>query len=141
MAVSNLPIFPQALVDFSVSIVPATTTNTVSLVVGGTNGTKIESIIATSNNITDLALNLWVNTGGSDTLLASILVAANSGNNSSPAIPTVNVLGNGQTPGLATDPNGNKYMLIATGTTLKVSANTAVGAGKTLNIFASGGNY
>src|SRR6266403_2345007 len=130
MPTSNLPIFPQTISDWSTILVPANTTNTVVFVTGGANGTKVETVVATSNNVTDLALNLWVNNGGADTLLASILVAANSGNNSNPAIPSVNVLGSNQLPGLATDPNGNKYIYVASGTTLKVSSNVAVGAGK-----------
>jgi len=140
MTVSNLPIFPQVIADWSTQLVNANGTATVACVVGGTNGTKVESMVATSNNITDLALSLWVNNGNTDTLLASVLVAANSGNNANPAIPSVDVLRSSQLPGLAYDANGNKYLYIASGTTLKVSANT-VAAGKVLNIWATGANY
>ena len=138
MSVSNLPIFPQTLTNWSVPLVNANGTSTIALVVGATNGSKVESIIATSNNASDLSLNLWVNLGLSDVLLASVLVPANSGGNT--LVATVDVLGNSQVPGVAQDPNGNQYLYIASGTTLKVSANT-VGAGKVLGVFASGGNY
>jgi hypothetical protein len=141
MTVSNLPIFPQVIESWMLSLLPANTTSTVVLITAGANGTKVESITATSNNITDLALDLWVNNGNADTLLASVYVPANSGNNSNPALPTVDVLRSGQLPGLAYDANGNRYIYLASGITLKCSANIAVGTGKVLNIWATGGNY
>ena len=98
-------------------------------------------MIATSNNTTDLALDLWITQTGdtADTLLASVYVPANSGNNSNPAIGTVNVLAN--INGLPSDSNGNKYIVLGNTTVLSVSANTTVAAGKVLGVFASGGSF
>lgn len=137
MPVSNLPIFPQTIVDFSTILVNANGVATVAFVAGGTNGTKIESMVATSNNTTDLGLDVWVNNGGADTLLAAVYVPANSG--ALTPNSAVNVLSN--VPGLASDANGNKYIYVASGTTLKVSSNVAVAAGKAMGVWASGGNY
>jgi hypothetical protein len=141
MAGTNLPIFPQTIANWSTVLVNANGTSTVNFVSGATNGTKVESMMATSNNTSDLALDLWVNNGGSDTLLASILVVANSGNNSNLAIPAVDVLRSSQLPALPYDSNGNKYLYIAYGTNLKVSANVAVASGKVLGVWAAGANF
>jgi len=140
-AQSNLPIFPQYIKTYSTSLVNANGVNTVALVAANNNGTQLNSLTATSNNTTDLAVNLWINNGGADTLIASIEVPANSGNNSNPAIATVDLLRGGQLPGLANDANGNKIISLQLGSTLKVSANSAVAVGKVLNIFGYGGDF
>jgi hypothetical protein len=141
----NTPIFPQLIMNWSTILVAANTSNLVNYIQAGNNGTKIESMIATSNNTVDLTLTLWINNGGADTALASILIAANSGR--SAGVPSVDCLRSPQLPGLVSDPNGNKILYLANNAVgpiysiIKVSVNTNIQAAAALGIFAYGGNY
>lgn len=139
MAGTATPIFPQVIKNYTQTIAPADTTTVKALAVGGTNGTKVESILVTSTDTAARDLALFATISAVNYLLATIAIPLNAGNTN--AVPTVDVLRHTQWPGLAYDPNGDKYLYLASGTTLSVATLTTVTAAKQITIFAQGGDF
>jgi len=122
MAFSFQPFFPQSILSFG--LVNAAVTTTTNLVQGGTNGTKIETLVATSNDTIDHLVTFSLNVGGQITQLCQVNVPANSGN--LVALSMINLFGNTQFSWLPQDANGNKYLYLANNAcSLVISANSA----------------
>lgn len=148
MAVTATPIFPQAVVTSQAVLVNSTgaftfavgntTTNLVSVVAGGTNGTIIEGISITTTDTSANTVWFVLNDGSKNTILTVALVALTSGTTGSLAcfdlFRSINV------PGLPYDVNGNRVLYIPNGTTLYAGTTAAVTAAKQVSIVASGGN-
>lgn len=139
MPVSNKPIFPQLIVTPMQQILPADTTSLKTLCTAGANGTKIERITVTSTDTSAKDLQLVVTSGGTDYIIGTASIPANSGNTN--ALPTVSLLEHAQFVGLAGDANGNKYLYLAAGAVLKAKALSAVTTARAINIFVQGGDY
>jgi hypothetical protein len=141
MAVTATPIYPQTIKNWNVQIALADASNLKTLVTGGTNGSKIESLFATSTetaNTRDLQFVLTVS--GTDYILDTINVPVNAGftNNVAP----LNIL-NSTTRFLwaSYDAAGNRYLYIASGAVLKVKSLTTLASGKTIQVNASGADF
>lgn len=128
MALSFQPFFPQSLQNFALA--NAAVTSTQNVIVGGVNGTKVETLLATSNDTVDHLLSFSINIGGTNYLLGTALVAANTGNLVGNQNGT-NLFSGNVFLNLPQDPNGNKYLYIANGscglTVKSNSANAATG--------------
>lgn len=139
MAVTATPIFPQAVKNYAAQILPADTSTVKSLVAGGTNGTKIESLSIASTDTAARDVQLVMTISSVVYVLATINIPLNSGNTN--AIPSVDVLRNAQWPGLSYDAFGNKILYVANGTTLGIKALTTVTTAKEIDVIATGGDY
>lgn len=117
MAVTATPIFPQSIVNSTV-VIPGTTT-TQTLITAGTNGTKVENISVSSTCASNVTINLYLTISATQYLLTQYNIPANSGN--STTIPAVSLLNNTQIS-LNYDNNGNKYYLLASGSSLQATA-------------------
>ena len=135
--VSNVPIYPATIKDYQLALTSTNTTVAAALATGGTNGTRIDTLMASSTSNSAHDLQIIKNIGGTDTLLATISVPANAGTNSS--TPNINLLN--QIPGLETDANANPVMFLASGTILKMKLVVSLSASQTLAVAASGGDY
>ena len=149
MTVTATPIFPQAIVNSQAVLVNGTgaftfavgntTTNLVSVVVGGTNGTIIEAINVTT---TDTSANIvWfiLNDGTKNSILTVASVAALSGVGSG-TTPVFDLFRSTSVPGLSFDVNGNRVLYIPNGTTLYAGTTAIVTSAKQVSIQALGGN-
>jgi hypothetical protein len=135
MSGTATPIFPQTIVNSGVTI-NGVTTSTV-LVTGSANGTKIESLGVSNTSASAVTINLSVTVGAVSTLLSQFSIPASSGN--AATTPPVNLLNNTQLPATVYDNNGNKYIYIASGSTLIATATgTFTGV---LAFFAQGGSF
>lgn len=128
MALSFQPFFPQSLQNYALANAACTASQNV--IVGGVNGTKVETLLASSNDTVDHLLTFSMNISGVNYMLGSALVAANTGNlvaNQN----GVNLLSGNVFLNLPQDPNGNKYLYIANGacglTVKSNSINSATG--------------
>ena len=139
MAVTATPIFPQTVKSNVAQILPADTTTKKTLVTGGTNGSKVESITVASTDTTTRDLQFWMTISAVDYLLATVNIPVNSGNTN--AIPAVDILRSAQWPGLSYDAMGNKILYVANGAVLKVACTTTVTAAKEIDVLASGGDF
>jgi hypothetical protein len=139
VAVSNQPIFPQSIRNAVQTIAPADTTTVKTLAAGGTNGSKVETILVTSTDTAAQTLQLWATISSTNYLLGSVPIPLGSGNTGT--VITVDVLRSAQLPGLPYDSNGNKYLYLASGTTLSVSTLATVTTAKLLAITAFLGDF
>ena len=133
------PIFPQLITSPSVQILPATTSSLVTLYTGGTNGSKIENIIATNTDSgAAYLLTLTIVTSATNYIIGTINVPLSAGNTA--AAPPVSLLNSVNLP-TAKDANGNPYIYLASGSVLKVNSSTTVTTAKVVSITAMGGDY
>jgi hypothetical protein len=127
-------------------ILNATGTATVTIfTVGGDDGI-VSAIGAASTDTVDRAIQVFFNKGGAgtDRLIATINIPANSGN--AAAIPAVDILhavnsGTPLLPFLAYDAFGNKVWKCIAGSLIKVAAVVTITSGKTISFFGDGGNF
>ena len=150
MSYSNVPIFTQAIKTASASLSAASawtpavnsTTNLVALVTGGTNGSRVTSIILAT---TDTAANnvfLVLDPGGAGTALAilgQVNVPLQSGTTAS--VLAVDALSSTVTGGLPVDNNGKRFIHLAATYKLYISVVGAMTAGKVLFAAAQYENY
>ncbi len=134
MAGTATPIFPQTIKNWAAT---SNGTTKVTLVTGDTNGDKIESIIATNTAGTAYDLILIATISAVDYQLTTISIPVNAGNTN--AVVAIDILRHSNIPGLAFDSNGNKYLYVASGTTLSFKLATA--AITTVQLFAQGGQF
>jgi acyl-CoA reductase-like NAD-dependent aldehyde dehydrogenase len=129
MAANTNPIHPGVPVNPPATIVNADSTNKKTIMTAGENGTRLDSLHICSDDTSSANLNFYLTVGGMDHFIGQVAVPAGSGAGSTP-----------WQEGLATL-NGNAAMVLAAGTTLKVSAAVAVTAAKTVTVIAFGGDF
>ena len=139
MAGTSTPIYPQTLKNYVVQIANADASTLKTLVTGATNGTKIECINVTTTDTTARDVQLYITISAVDYLLGTVNIPANSGNTN--ALVSVNLLTALNFPSCAVDANGNRYVYVANGATLRVSSLTTVTSAKVINFVASGGDF
>ena len=141
------PIFPQTIKNIAARIANSDSTNKVTIVTGGTNGTKIESLQITSDDSASKTLTLWLTKGGVDYLLAIYSIGSNQGNSANTS--AYGILGNiGNTPVpqstgliLPLDAMGNKYFMLESGVSLKASVSIAMTSGKFMQFTGIAGDF
>ncbi len=139
MSTLPTPIFPQAL-NLGIGVITAANTQTYETAfTAGANGSKIESLVITSTDTSarDITINVTRSATNYQLTVLSIPATAGIADN----VPSVNVLGNSQIPGLAKDANGNPYLYLKSGDTLTINAPVTLTAAKQVVAFASGGDF
>lgn len=134
MAVNTVPIFPGALRTAGKAIVAADTTSALTLLAGGTYGTRIDAISASSTDSTDRSVQFLISDGGNSYIIGTINVPAGAGNTA--AVLPVQILSSLVLPWL--DTSGSFFL--ANGWSLLVKATSTVASGA-LHILASCGDY
>lgn len=134
------PSFVDAAKTGLVQAVNADGTNAKTIVTAGSNGSKVVSLIATSDDSSARAFKISIVRSGTAYVIGTVSIPANSGTNGSTA--TVNLLGSGLLPGLAIDNDGQSYLLLESGDTLTATLTTsAVTAAKVVSFIATYGNF
>lgn len=139
MAVTPTPIYPQVINTPVQQILPADTTTLKTLYTAGANGSRIDNINVASTDTAARDLGFYVTVAGTDYLLFTLACPLNSGNTN--AINPLAVFAHVVFQGFNFDPNGNRYINLATGAVLKVKALTTVTAAKAIQFFVQGGDY
>jgi hypothetical protein len=107
-------------------------TNYVTLITAGANGTKVVAIGITSNDTANKNIILAITSGGVDYPLGMVQVLANAGNTN--AIQSQNLL---EMPNITAafiqDNDGSRVLWLPPNTVLKVKAETAVTSTKFIN--------
>lgn len=138
MAVTSTPVFEQAINVLPVQILAADNQTYKTAFTAGANGSKIESMIVTSNDTSARDITINITRSATNYQLAQISIPITAGYLNT--APCVNILQHAQFPGLAYDANGNKYLLLKSGDTLTVNAPVSLTAAKAFTIFTSGGD-
>jgi hypothetical protein len=139
MAGNNSPIFPGTMQNYRARIQNSDGTTAVTLVTGPTNGTKVESIAATSDDTAAVVVQLIATVSAVDHVLGEVTIPIAAGTNGT--TKAVNLLNTTDLPWLRSDEAGRPYLYVASGTTLKVRPKTTVTAAKYINLFAQAGDF
>lgn len=139
MAVTATPIFPQAFKNAVQTIAPADTSTVKTLITAGTNGTKVQAILATSTDTSARDLALYLTISATNYLLGTVAIPLTSGSVNS--VVTVDVLHAAQIPGLPFDGNGNHVLFLAPGSSLSIATLTTVTAAKLVTVVAQGADF
>lgn len=140
MAVQHAPIFPQTVSQGAVQILPADTTSLKTIYTGSTDGSRVDNLLITSTDTSAKDVQLVVTISGTDYVLGTISVPANTGFTN--AVVSLNMFQHANmVNALNVDNNGNRYLFLASGSVLKIKALTTVTAAKAINIVAQVGNF
>lgn len=142
MAVTNTPVFLQNPKHYSVQLTTGSGSSTaVTVATGGTNGTKITSVILSNSDSTANNCRIGiVSSGGTFLVMGFSSVAIGAGYLSSTGNPAVNLFA---IPGLPIDNDGQTYALLNSSLETLAVALTAVisSAGAFMNINAFGADF
>lgn len=139
MAVTATPIFPQTILSPVVQILPADTTTLKTLYTAGANGGVVMNIHVGSTDTSSKDLQFYLSVGGTDYLLGTLAIAANSGFTNS--VPMVSVFASTQFPNMLVDVNGNKALYMSASAILKVKVLTTVTTAKAIQVTAQCGDF
>jgi hypothetical protein len=139
MAMTATPVYEQTLFNQLTAIANAQGTTAQTIVTPGTNGTRIKFLSVSNTDTSAYTVNLFLVISSTSYLLATLSVAASSGN-AAGTLP-VNLLTTSLIPGLAHDPSGNPYLDLASGTTLTAATTSTVTSGKQLAFSVTGWSF
>jgi len=111
-------------------------TNTVQLLTAGTNGLLVKSIVVSSDDTSGKALMLYLSldAGATKYAIGAVTVPTNSGQTGS--APTIDLLAGTILAGFPQDQTGKFVLELAPNARLYVGVQTAVTAGKFINVVA-----
>lgn len=132
------PIFVGTPKRGMAQILNATASALVAVVTAGASGSKVVSLIVTSDDSADRIVQLFITRGGVDYLLGSYTIPDLSGTNgvTDPAVNMFTYIN-----GLPRDNDGQAYLLLESGDVLKAKSTTTVTAAKTISIHANYGDF
>lgn len=137
MALTATPVFVQTPNIDKTSIKPADTTALKTICTPGTNGSKVNAVIATSTDTATRIVQLWLTRSATSFLLGSTLLAIGAGTdgvaNSSNLLTTI--------PGLPVDNDGQPYLFLRNGDTLQVATTTTVTTAKEIDVTCIYGDF
>jgi hypothetical protein len=128
------PEFPKQPQNGKVQILNATNLANVTVYTAGGSGSKVVALLVSSTDTASRDVQIKVSNGGTDFLLGTKTVPANSGNVA--GTPTVNLLDPTVTPGLPIDSDGNPFLYLISGDTLTAAVLTQVTTAKVINLIA-----
>lgn len=128
----SAPMLPQAVNSGAVQILPADTTTLKTVVTAGANGTKVVSVNAASNDTAARVLILWRTRAGVDYAIGSTAIPITAGRDAAGIVPPVDLLL--IVASLAVDNDGQKYLLLKSGDTLRVSSTSTITAAKQIDV-------
>lgn len=140
MAVTSTPVFPQTPNNGKVQIANADAQSQKTVYTGGSNGSKIVSLIAQSTDTSSRDIQISMTNGGTSYPLGTVTVGAGAGN--SGATAGVSLLNITQIPGLPLDSDGNPFIFLASSSdVLTVEALTTVTSGKLVTVTAIAADF
>lgn len=128
------PTYPKQPQNGKVQITNATNLANVTIATPAANGSKLVAILASSTDTSGRDVQVKVTNGGTDFILGTKTVAANSGN--AAGTPAVNLLDPTVIVGIPVDSDGNPFLLLISGDTLTAAVLTQVTSGKVINLTA-----
>lgn len=140
MAVTATPAFVQVPKNYKVQILPADTNALKTVATGGTNGTKIVSLVVTSSDTTNRDVSWGITTGGTFWPMGTTTVLATAGTVNN--VATTNLFNATNSPGLPVDGDGNFFVFLSgTSDTLQIQSTSTVTTAKSLNVTAMGADF
>jgi len=131
MSANFKPIFELTPINKGVQIVPADTTDKKTILTAGTYGTRVDSIIITSDDTSAVSLAFYIHDGVTDFHIGTVSVPIGSGYTTVVKVDGISTLA----------PANQAFIQLAPGYLLKCNAVATVTADKTVNIVAIGGDF
>lgn len=131
------PTFIQTPKAGLAQILPADTTTKKTLLTAGASGMKVTAVNVASTDTANRILQMWIVRAAVNFLQQTQTITALAGNDG--VVAPINMFTNW--PGLPTDNDGQKYLLMESGDTLQVATTTTVTAAKEVDITAVAGNF
>jgi len=128
------PTFPKQPQNGKIQILNGTGTANVTVYTAGASGTKVVAILVSSTDTSPRDVQIKVTNGGTDYVLGTKTIPANSGTAAGTA--AVNLLDPNVIVGLPLDSDGNPFIYLISGDTLTAAALTTVTSAKAININA-----
>lgn len=113
-----------------VQFTSADTTSKKTISTGGTNGTRIDTIMCSTNDTSAVNLAFYLATGGTDYYIGNVNLPLGSGYTTVTRIDAITTL----SPLLG-------YLVVPNGATLKVNCVATMTAAKTTDVVPMGGDY
>ena len=130
MAAGTSPIFEAAVRVLGIQFTSTDTTTSKSFGTIGTNGTRIDSIMCSTNDTAAVNLAFYINDGSTDHYIGVVALAIGSGYTTVARVEAMATL----SPSLG-------YLVIPSGYTLKAGCVATMTAAKTTDVVAMGGDY
>lgn len=132
---ANRPIFPDTIQNAALDIENADGTTIQDLVTAGTNGSRINSISATSTDTAAVDIYVYYHDGSTDYILSRVTIPITAGTDGS--TPPVSIFNSTDFPFLADDLS---YYLAGTDK-IRIAAVSAVTAATKVSLVATYGDY
>lgn len=130
MAANTNPIFELTTTIAGKQFTSTDTTSKKSLQTGGTNGTRVDSIMCSTNDTAAVNLAFYINDGTTDFYIGNVTLAIGSGYTTVQRVDAMATLA----PTLG-------YLVLPNGYILKVNCVATMTAAKTTDVVAMGGDY
>jgi hypothetical protein len=131
---NTIPKFPDSISE-GYAIIDTTSTSSVQLITGGSNGVSVSEISCVTDTSTDIDFDLLYTIGGTTIKRGRFTVPDGAGDNGTDAAEKVNKSTN--FPWLPDD----ETLLVPPGTTVSVQPRAALPSGKSVWFYAIGGAY
>lgn len=132
---STAPFFFGTPKNSKVQIANADASGLKTVVTGATNGTKVVSLIAASDDTAARDVTWGVTRGGTFHPLGTKTIPITAGTIA--ATPPVNLMDPAIVPGLPVDNDGNPYVFLESGDTLQAKSLTTVTSAKLISFHAN----
>lgn len=129
---------PTLLHQPQASRVQLTTTGLGTAYTAGSNGSKVVSLFATSTDTSPQTLTIFITNTSVNYEIGCVSIPAGAGTTTT--VAPINLISQGNLPGLAIDNDGNPYINLVSGDTLTVQLG-AITATKHVNVHAIGGDF
>ncbi|WP_423454239.1 hypothetical protein [Ottowia sp. VDI28] len=141
MAKTTTSPFLQAVKNLDGTLTNANGTAKVTVFTAGANDSVLKSFNLASTDSAANNVQVFINVGGAgtDRLISTVPVPANSGNNGT--VASVDVLRSALLPFASYDAYGNRVLNLAAGTTIKIAPLTTPASGKVIDAFGEGGDF
>lgn len=130
MVANTSPIFELAPFMKGDTLDDADTTTAITLVIGGADGTRIDSIMCSTNDTSAVNLRFYVDNGAADLYLGVVALAIGSGYTTVTRVEGMTTL----SPALG-------YLFLEPASELKVSCLATMTGGKLTTVVCLGGDY
>lgn len=130
MAAGTTPIFEAATGLAGVQFTSTDTTTKKTVKAGASNGTRIDSLMCSTNDTTAVNLAFYLNDGSTDFYIGVVNLPIGSGYTTVARVEALTTLA----PALG-------YLVIPSGWTLKAACVATMTAAKTTDVVAMGGDY
>lgn len=130
MAANTSPIFERAVIDDAVTFTSADTTSKKTILTGATDGTRVDSIMCSTNDTVTVNLAFYIEIGGTDYYIGNVNLPIGAGYTTVARVEAMATL----SPTLG-------YLVLENGNELKTNCVATMSGSVTTTVVAMGGDF